>query len=169
MVPHEFMDSDRRGSYCVFPVLRELMMNNPVIEVYVHNNNKPNRYSLGFMFHIYFPLRMQDAHSCEDSSSLQSAHCACAGCLQECSGGKCWSLLSCSTVCLQWNPSIVATLVLAIIQYSMYTVEPLYSGHVGPCYHTVLTVCIQWNPSIVATLVLVIVQYLQYVYNGTPL
>ena len=73
------------------------------------------------------------------------------------------------TVCLQWNPSIVATLVLAIIQYSMYTVEPLYSGHVGPCYHTVLTVCIQWNPSIVATLVLVIVQYLQYVYNGTPL
>ena len=148
MVPHEFMDSDRRGSYCVFPVLRELMMNNPVIEVYVHNNNKPNRYSLGFMFHIYFPLRMQDAHSCEDSSSLQSAHCACAGCLQECSGGKCWSLLSCSTV---------------------FTVEPLYSGHVGPCYHTVLTVCIQWNPSIVATLVLVIIQYLQYVYSGTPL
>ena len=67
--------------------------------------------------------------------------------------------------CIQWNPSIVDT--LGTWRSVLYTVEPLYCGHLGylekcPVYSGTPLLwipwvpgevsCIQWNPSIVDTL-----------------
>ena len=76
--------------------------------------------------------------------------------------------------CIQWNPSIVDT--LGSWWSVLYTVEPLYCGHLGPGEVS----CIQWNPSTVDTLgTLYTVEplYCEHlgdlvkcpVYSGTPL
>ena len=105
--------------------------------------------------------------------------------------------LSLLSINLQWNPSIVDT--LGSWRSVLYTVEPLYCGHLGnlakcPVYSGTPLLwtpwgpgevsCIQWNPSIVDTLgswrsVLYTVELLYCghlgelakcpVYSGTPL